>query len=373
MKISENTAAEIAIRLSETINQNINVMNTEGIIIASSDPSRIGQLHAGAKKLMEEGLDYLVVEDDMSYEGTRNGVNLPIVSDGELVGTIGITGPVSEVFQYGQIIKRMTEILLLDRKLKEQRTIEQKARDRFLDEWILGELEKRDETEFRRLAAYFSIDPEAPARISAMMFLRDDQLSDEELTDISRYVRNTFGKEFGGYAFRTATHMIGFANGKYSDRLSDVISSMFAYISNTYRCRCFAGIDEKAAVFSFHDNYKEATMALRVAVSRGRSIVDYDPLDLEFVIENISGGIRENYMVRLFGELSGEEKEKQLDFAKAYLEADGSLSLISEKLFVHVNTVKYRIRKLEELTGVDIRTCYGAYVFTLACKLAGKM
>lgn len=149
MKIEMSTAREIVTQLAETIGQNINIMDTDGIIIASSDPEREGQMHDGARKLIAEGMPLLAVEDDVQYAGARNGVNLPIVFENELVGTIGITGKVSEVLKYGQIIKRMTEILLLDSRIRERTVIEQKARDRFYDEWILGELEEKMRRSFK--------------------------------------------------------------------------------------------------------------------------------------------------------------------------------------------------------------------------------
>lgn len=40
MTIETLTAREIVTQLAETIGQNINIMNTEGVIIASSDPER---------------------------------------------------------------------------------------------------------------------------------------------------------------------------------------------------------------------------------------------------------------------------------------------------------------------------------------------
>ena len=75
------------------------------------------------------------------------------------------------------------------------------------------------------------------------------------------------------------------------------------------------------------------------------------------------------YIRRLFGDIELEEIQKYLDFAKIYLEANGSLVVMSEQLFLHKNTVKYKIKKLEQITGIDIRTSNGIYTYTLALKL----
>lgn len=46
------------------------------------------------------------------YKGSINGINLPIEFNNEIIGVIGITGDPKEVEQYGLITKKMTEILI---------------------------------------------------------------------------------------------------------------------------------------------------------------------------------------------------------------------------------------------------------------------
>ncbi len=43
-----------------------------------------------------------------------------------------------------------------------------------------------------------------------------------------------------------------------------------------------------------------------------------------------------------------------LDFIFSYLQYDGHIKTISEKMFLHRNTVHYRIKKIEELLGCDL-------------------
>ncbi len=369
MEISKEVASEIANQLSETIGQKINLMNTEGLIIASSDPDRIGKVHEGARKLIKDNLEYLAVEDDTKFEGSRAGVNLPITLEEEIVGVIGITGPVSVVLQYGKIIKRMTEILLLDTKTKEQRVIEQKARDRFYDEWVIGRLQEKNEAEFMRLASSFSIDIEKPVRIAVLSFISEPRLSDEAMTEISRHVRNVISKSLNGSAFRTATQMVCITDKEKEALLDSIIKEIFVYVKNKYHCSCHAGIDEKGASFNLHPLFKEASRALEVAIKREALIVKYDALDIDFMLEEVSKGACQNYIRRLFKDLDESEIKEYLSFADAYIKENGSLIALSERLFIHKNTVKYKINKLTEITGVDIRTCHGAYVFTLAVNL----
>lgn len=372
MKIETSTAREIVTQLAETIGQNINIMDTDGIIIASSDPEREGQMHDGARKLIAERMPLLAVEDDVQYAGARNGVNLPIVFENELVGTIGITGKVSEVLKYGQIIKRMTEILLLDSRIRERTVIEQKARDRFYDEWILGELEEKNGAEFQRMAEALSIDVMRTVRIAAISISFDRKVDDDIYTQISRSIRKTLKNRLSGSAFRTATRMICIVDEEKTELLIPTFERTAEELRERYGCEIHIGVANIPATLHLRENYERASAALDMAVARGELLVRYDEFDLDFIMGEIPEETCRRYLTGLFGRADASIAS-DMEFAGVYLEENGSLTAIGERLFLHKNTVKYRIARLTERTGVDIRTCHGAYVFTLAIKLWDRL
>ncbi len=152
MVISDRIIHQIVVQISGLIKQNINFVGPDGIIRDSTDASRIGTVHGGALKIIREGLPDLIIESSDEYEGAVNGINLPIVFMDEIVGIIGITGSSSVVASYGQIVKRMTEIMLQESFLREQETIVQKSHDRFLDEWVFDSFDLKDPQEFSRRA-----------------------------------------------------------------------------------------------------------------------------------------------------------------------------------------------------------------------------
>ena len=76
----------------------INIMDTEGIIIASSDHSRIGTWHAGAAEAIKTGKTVEIKPEEVSrYAGAKQGINSPVVQDGAIVGVVGIYGVPDEV------------------------------------------------------------------------------------------------------------------------------------------------------------------------------------------------------------------------------------------------------------------------------------
>ena len=116
MHISKTSAKTIVNEISKLVKQNINLMNEQGIIIASCDKERIGQFHEGAYKIITEKLDEYYISEEKATETARKGLNLPLELDGEIVGVVGITGSYDEVINQGRLLKKMTEILLQEHR-----------------------------------------------------------------------------------------------------------------------------------------------------------------------------------------------------------------------------------------------------------------
>ena len=56
LKLSRQVAQSIVEEVGAVVGQNINMMDRRGYVIASTDETRIGSLHEGARKLIEEHL-----------------------------------------------------------------------------------------------------------------------------------------------------------------------------------------------------------------------------------------------------------------------------------------------------------------------------
>ncbi|MDC7244193.1 MAG: sugar diacid recognition domain-containing protein, partial [Sphaerochaetaceae bacterium] len=62
----------------------VNLMDENGIIIASSDQNRIGTFHSGALLAIKEKKEIDIFPDEVkSYEGAKQGVNIPIIKKGK--------------------------------------------------------------------------------------------------------------------------------------------------------------------------------------------------------------------------------------------------------------------------------------------------
>ena len=136
-QLSTQSAQRIVAEIGGIVGQNINMMDAQGYIIASTDPARIGFLHEGARQIIEERLPELYIRARRRLS-QRAPLNLPITHRGDIVGVIGITGEYGQVIGYGQVVKKMTEILIRESTEQDDKRLDLRMRSRFLENWVLA-------------------------------------------------------------------------------------------------------------------------------------------------------------------------------------------------------------------------------------------
>jgi carbohydrate diacid regulator len=128
-------AQEIAGETSAIIGLNILITNARGIVIGSGDRARVGTFHEASLDVVRtQAAAAHNAEQARRMTGVRSGVTLPIVHDGEAVGTVGITGTPAQAQRFGLVVKRQTEILLeeavlLRSRMTRERVLESLLRD----------------------------------------------------------------------------------------------------------------------------------------------------------------------------------------------------------------------------------------------------
>lgn len=114
--------------VTRDIDHGVNIMDRDGRIVASSDRSRLGEVHDGAREALRTGraveVDSWGSQRGSQAAGPRAGINLPIVWEGQPIGVVGITGPLADVRPLARVVRSC--VLLLVRRERELAEIEQR-------------------------------------------------------------------------------------------------------------------------------------------------------------------------------------------------------------------------------------------------------
>ena len=123
-------------------------------------------------------------------------------------------------------------------------------------------------------------------------------------------------------------------------------------------------------------SYKEAKMALDVGkiFYAEKKVTAYNTLGIGRLIYQLPVNLCRLFIEEIFGSnVPGELDEETLTTINKFCENNLNVSETSRQLFVHRNTLVYRIEKLEKSTGLDIRTFDDALTFKIALMVVSYM
>ena len=123
-------------------------------------------------------------------------------------------------------------------------------------------------------------------------------------------------------------------------------------------------------------SYKEAKMALDVGkiFYAERNVIAYNTLGIGRLIYQLPVNLCRIFMREIFGDNVPEElDDEMLSTINKFFENNLNVSETSRQLFVHRNTLVYRIEKLQKSTGLDIRTFDDALTFKIALMVVNYM
>ena len=124
-------------------------------------------------------------------------------------------------------------------------------------------------------------------------------------------------------------------------------------------------------------SYKEAKMALEVGkiFYVEKKVNAYNTLGIGRLIYQLPINLCRIFIEEIFGENDILESldEETLNTINKFFENNLNVSETSRQLFIHRNTLVYRIEKLERSTGLDIRKFDDALTFKIALMVASYM
>ena len=124
-------------------------------------------------------------------------------------------------------------------------------------------------------------------------------------------------------------------------------------------------------------SYKEAKMALDVGkiFYAEKHVVAYNTLGIGRLIYQLPINLCKIFIDEIFGDREIPENldEETLNTISKFFENNLNVSETSRQLFVHRNTLVYRIEKLQKATGLDIRTFDEALTFKIALMVLNYM
>ncbi|MCC3144657.1 helix-turn-helix domain-containing protein [Halanaerobium sp. Z-7514] len=122
------------------------------------------------------------------------------------------------------------------------------------------------------------------------------------------------------------------------------------------------------------DSFKKAiyTLDFLENTEQEKNIVFYEELGVLRLLWNIDKKELFNFANEYLNELIKYSREKDnewLETLEVFLEEDGDINISSERLSIHPNTMRYRIKQIQEILGLDFDSFDDKLNLTIAYKI----
>lgn len=354
MEITSKLGIEIIRRIEEYIEVDINIMDLNGIIVASTDKSRIDSIHNGAIKVIETGKALILSEENMQeFEGTRPGANLPITYKGKIEGVIGVSGNPEEILPMTGLIRVSVEIVI------EQIYIQRQAhyKERQWNYWLQQLLHPSglDKEALEDEATYsLQIDTKSLWQVIVL----DGENVQRFLYDIRQRIKDRHIDTLFTLPFSKNEVIIAVSSDV------NMLDSLTEDLIHLIKGKVTIGVgEEEFDIEGIRLSYKQAKQALTFKKEAGG--VSYSNA---WKMERLATAIHHdeyNSICRVYENRLQNLGESYIKTVDTYLSMNFSIKKTAHKLHIHRNTLLYRLEQMKEKIGLDPRSFHDAFILKI--------
>ena len=328
----------------------INIMDQKGIIIASTEKHRIGDFHQGASEVLATGKPVRIKKEDLPrYPGTKEGYNMPIFLNDEIIGVVGIFGCEEEVQSIANLLRVYVTQSFSQLQMTQKQNLEAELRNQLLRLLLFGG--KSQKEMITKLCGMLDLQLEFPVWI-ILLYERAAERNMKHLLDYSQLIQNLIWKNVldrrrDVFGIQNADYVILLGGGE-SPEMQKRLDKLLHEIE--------AEDVWNAAVSSPCRNLEEISAGMReVSVLRNRKGGTIQNLEehscrMQYLLGSMTvqeGARTAARMLRRLKEQHGENQAEQLlRTARVYYECGGSVARAAEQLNLHKNTLLYRMKQL---------------------------
>lgn len=356
--LSKELAQSIVEKTMNVVDYNINIMNENGVIIASGNKERIGTIHEGSIIALQRKSEFNVNENESKkLHGVHQGINIVIEFRNKIVGVIGITGKPKEVLGYAKLIKMTAEMMIEQEHVMK----ELEWNNRIKEEMILALIYNKPDSVIL-LDEYikkFKLQYNCPMNVFIIELNIEDSSASKDLDVSSRIINMLEGTFKGSISAVVNSKTIVLLhkclrNNNKNEEYIEKVKKLNEKIKSEI------GIDTKIATGKIYDKLLEIYKSFDIAnetLQFGKkmhprdNVHIFELLKYDMLFSQNSAKWKVNELRDTYELIAKNDKSRVLrQTLKVIIEENGELNNVANKLFVHRNTLSYRLDKIYKLT-----------------------
>ena len=349
--MSNSVFQSVIVQLREISDRTFGVIDTEGCVVSCTDMSMLGERWADAALKVGNASESMVSFAQKTFKaimGNSNYFEYAVFCTGD-----------------DETAKSFCQLAFI--ALNDAKTFYEEKHDRgtFVKNIIMDNILPGD-IYIRAKELHFATD--APR---AVFLIRQVGHSDVATVDV---LANMFPDKLQDFVLsinETDIAVIKQISGSVTaEELEKMAEGIEDTLKNELRIKTIIGIGTVAEhLRELADSYKEAQTAIDVGkvFDTEKSVMHYENLGIGRLIYQLPTTLCEIFLREVFKKNSLDSLDQETLFTiNKFFENSLNVSETSRKLFVHRNTLVYRLEKIRKLTGLDLRQFDHAIVFRVA-------
>lgn len=337
----------------------INFMETGGTIVASSDPARVGTFHSGAAEAAASRRVVRIRPGDLPADSNgREGINLPVVKNGEVLGVIGVHGRPEDLEQFVRLLDACVELYLEQTLTSNHRQLRRELRLDLMRR-IIGDVHA-DVRDIDSAAREAGVEPRLPVRVIALMPVVNGEGRRHWFEQLTRLQNVLASKKRLDERCDLAEVM---NDAVMVCRHVEPGADAVAHAHETHALLCrelrqpvSLGVGSECADWRRAAKAGREAMALAKMAAGGCLCIDSARAKVNWLMQGCLEGAEEyvrsleDTLARGFG---AGHMARIMRTVRAYCEADCSGGKAAADLGIHKNTMNYRMNKIMSLLGLE--------------------
>lgn len=342
-------------KISQFTEYNINVMDEDGIIIASRMKERVGTFHEVAYQLMKGDEDSRVVTKEDSDKGVKCGVNMVVHVNKRKEGVVGLSGDPREIMPVAKIVKMTVELMLEYESYKYENLRKYNLKEQLIhlilysDDFVREDLSK--------YTVALNLDEEM-IRVPILIECKSNTIRQEKLRQLLEenkfFTRQDFidiTREGFLVIFKSIDCPIGYIMQDYKYMIAEYLAAFLQYIRKAdMKAGIYIGPLQNDIMY-----YRQAYLYclwMQKNIKKEGSYYFYDYI-VKYLESMASMSEFNTVFLMLKQELGQKFIDNYLETIGALIENEYNLNKTSARLHVHKNTLVYRLDKIREVLNMN--------------------
>jgi carbohydrate diacid regulator len=376
--ILEHIAQTITENTSEIIGYPIIITDEKGTIIGSTDRSRLGSFHPSSIEILKKNrsLSY-EMEDVKSLENVLPGVATPIYLNGKAIGVVGIAGTPATVNKYVMLVKSHVEMMCHETFKKETIVLESKTLDTLVQYLLYSSHQEESDSmvQYGKVLGYqldlsricIIIEIALPAFAKSGQESKLDKFSFPYFQkDLLEHVKHLFVDHpqdiislLNLEQIIILKHVQTGDHEVITKNMENKTQKLNQFLEKNYQSSAALAIGNiQSGINGIKQSYENAMKTLQIGKKNQFSSTFYNYNDwdmtLELLAKELSPYILDKLSNKLNAFLHNGNYETLSSTFMAYCKCNMNLSETARSLYIHRNSLIYRLEKIAELTTLDL-------------------